>query len=78
VPGVAHLPPGPLPDRFTLGPWQVNTSRDEVAGLGQVHKLEPRAMRLLAVLAQAGGEVVLVGNLMNVVWPGVVVTPGSL
>lgn len=78
VPGVAHLPPGPLPDRFTLGPWQVNALRDEVAGLGQVHKLEPRAMRLLAVLAQAGGEVVLADDLLNAVWPGLIVTPSSL
>jgi DNA-binding winged helix-turn-helix (wHTH) protein/tetratricopeptide (TPR) repeat protein len=75
---VAHLPPDPPPDRFTIGPWQVNASRDEVAGLGQVHKLEPRAMRLLAVLAQAGGEVVLADDLLNAVWPGLVVTPSSL
>ncbi|MCW5634033.1 MAG: winged helix-turn-helix domain-containing protein [Rubrivivax sp.] len=56
----------------------MNVSRDEVAGLGQVHKLEPRAMRLLAVLAQAGGEVVLADDLLNAVWPGLVVTPSSL
>ena len=43
-----------LPDRFRLGPWRVDVSRDEVAGEDQLHKLEPRAMRLLAVLAQAG------------------------
>jgi len=78
VPGVAHLPHYPLPDRFTLGPWQVNTSRDEVAGPGHVHKLEPRAMRLLTVLAQAGGEVVRTDRLLNAVWPGLVVTPSSL
>lgn len=70
--------PHPLPDRFTLGPWQVDLSRDELAGHGQVHKLEPRAMRLLAVLAQAGGEVVLADELLDAVWPGLVVTPSSL
>ena len=42
-----RLPTPPLPDRFVLGPWQVNVSRDELLGQGQVHKLEPRAMRLL-------------------------------
>lgn len=72
-----------LPDRFNLGPWQVKVSLDEVAGgpdphHAQVHKLEPRAMRLLAVLAQAGGEVVLADKLLDAVWPGLVVTPGSL
>jgi DNA-binding winged helix-turn-helix (wHTH) protein/TolB-like protein len=75
---VAHLPPDPLPARFTIGSWQVNTSRDEVACLGQVHKLEPRAMRLLTVLAQAGGEVVPADHLLNAVWPGLIVTPSSL
>lgn len=71
-----------LPDRFKLGPWRVNVSLDEVAGqgahAGQVHKLEPRAMRLLMVLAQAGGEVVLADELLDAVWPGLVVTPSSL
>ncbi|MBL8344861.1 MAG: winged helix-turn-helix domain-containing protein [Rubrivivax sp.] len=80
-----RLPTPPLPDRFTLGPWQVSVSLDEVAGqgsqgtvAGQVHKLEPRAMRLLVVLAQAGGEVVLADDLLDAVWPGLVVTPSSL
>ncbi len=75
---MANLPPDPLPDRFKLGLWQVNPSRDEVAGLGQVHKLEPRAMRLLTVLAQAGGEVVSADHLLDAVWPGLIVTPSSL
>lgn len=73
-----RLPTPPLPDRFVLGPWQVNVSRDELLGQGQVHKLEPRAMRLLVVLAQAGGEVVLADDLLDAVWPGLVVTPSSL
>lgn len=71
-----------MPDRFTLGPWRVNLSLDEVAGhgphAGQAHKLEPRAMRLLAALAQAGGEVVLADDLLAAVWPGLFVTPSSL
>jgi len=57
-------------------------SLDEVARQGehtlQVHKLEPRAMRLLAVLAQARGEVVLADDLLGAVWPGLIVTPSSL
>ncbi len=72
----------PLPDRFSLGPWQVKVSLDEVSGPGPhgepVHKLEPRAMRLLVVLAQARGEVVLADALLDAVWPGLIVTPSSL
>lgn len=81
---MTHPPADPLPDRFTLGPWQVKVSLDEVTGLspgphsGQVHKLEPRTMRLLLVLAQARGEVVLADALLDAVWPGLVVTPSSL
>lgn len=69
-------------DRFALGSWRVEVARDEVLGQGslqgQVHKLEPRAMRLLAVLAQAGGEVVTSDALLDAVWPGLVVTNSSL
>jgi DNA-binding winged helix-turn-helix (wHTH) protein/TolB-like protein len=72
------LPSPKLPDRFNLGPWQVNISLDEVAGKGQTHKLEPRTMRLLAALAQAGGDVVPADDLLNAVWPGLIVTPSSL
>ena len=81
-PPVIRQPSTPLPDRFTLGPWRVNLSLDEVAGhgphAGQVHKLEPRAMRLLAALALAGGDVVLADDLLAAVWPGLIVTPSSL
>jgi DNA-binding winged helix-turn-helix (wHTH) protein/tetratricopeptide (TPR) repeat protein len=73
-----RLPSPPLPDRFALGPWQVNVSLDEVEGKGLAHKLEPRAMRLLVALAQARGEVVLADDLLNAVWPGLIVTPSSL
>lgn len=77
-----RLPTPPVPDRFTLGPWQVSVSLDQVTGqgpvAGQLHKLEPRAMRLLVVLAQAAGEVVLADDLLDAVWPGLVVTPSSL
>ena len=65
-------------EKFTMGTWQVNVSLDEVTGNGQLHKLEPRAMRLLAVLAQAGGEVVSGDALLTAVWPGLIVTPSSL
>ncbi len=75
------MPPQPLPsstDSFQLGPWQVDVTLDQVSRDGQQHKLEPRSMRLLVVLAQAGGEVVSADALLDAVWPGLVVTPSSL
>ena len=78
-------PPGMLPptlnqplETFTLDDWVVKVSLDEVTGNGQTHKLEPRAMRLLAVLAQADGDLVLGDALLGAVWPGLIVTPSSL
>ncbi len=73
-----NSPLKPLPDRFTVGVWQVTQSLDQVVGQDQTHKLEPRTMRLLAVLAQAGGDVVLTDDLLNAVWPNLIVTPSSL
>ncbi|MDE2367926.1 MAG: winged helix-turn-helix domain-containing protein [Burkholderiales bacterium] len=49
-----------------------------MASTDQVHKLEPRTMRLLTVLAQAGGELVPADRLLDAVWPGLIVTPSSL
>jgi DNA-binding winged helix-turn-helix (wHTH) protein len=67
-----------MADRFTLGPWQVNVPLDTVSAAGAEHKLEPRSMRLLVLLAQAGGELVSADALLAGVWPGLVVTPSSL
>lgn len=71
-------PPEPSPLRFTVGRWLVDTSLDEVEGGGRTVKLEPRAMRLLAALARTPGELVGTEMLLDLVWPGLVVTPGSL
>lgn len=65
-------------DAFTIDGWLVNGLLDEVTGNGQKHKLEPRALRLLFVLAQAQGEVVRRDVLLETVWPGLIVTPSSL
>ncbi len=65
-------------DSFDIGPWHVDPALDEVSRPGQLHKLEPRSMRLLLVLAQAGGELVEADVLLAAVWPGLVVTHSSL
>jgi len=66
------------PSRFTVGRWAADPSVDELQVDGQIVKLEPRTMRLLSVLAQTPGELVSTDQLMDSVWPGVIVTPGSL
>lgn len=70
--------PVALPVRFGLGAWRVDAARDELLGPDGVRKLEPRAMRLLQVLAQAEGDVVAADALLDAVWPGLIVTPSSL
>lgn len=65
-------------ERFRLGDWRVDPSSDEVENAGQTYKLEPRAMRLLCALAQAGGKVVSAEALLQAVWPGLLVTQSSL
>jgi len=64
--------------RFTVGRWAADPSVDELRADGRIVKLEPRTMRLLSVLAQTPGQLVGTDQLMDTVWPGVIVTPGSL
>lgn len=74
-----HSPaePGPaLP--FALGRWRVDPALDELALDGRRHKIEPRCMRLLQALAREPGRVWSADALLEVVWPGLVVTPASL
>jgi DNA-binding winged helix-turn-helix (wHTH) protein/TolB-like protein/Tfp pilus assembly protein PilF len=61
-----------------IGEWRVDPRADEIASEGRVIKLEPLRMRLLMALARRPGEVVLSQELLDMVWPGVIVTPGSL
>jgi DNA-binding winged helix-turn-helix (wHTH) protein/TolB-like protein/Tfp pilus assembly protein PilF len=61
-----------------VGAWHVHPDRDEVSRDGRTVKLEPRVMRLLALLASRAGEVVGTDELLDEVWAGVVVTPASV
>lgn len=49
-----------------------------VTGPGGVVRLEPRVMDVLAVLARHGGHVVTREELLEAVWPGVIVTDYTL
>lgn len=61
-----------------IGDCEVDPTVDEVMRDGTTVKLEPRAMRMLVHLAERPGEVVSVQELLDHVWPDVVVTPDSV
>jgi transcriptional activator of cad operon len=61
-----------------VGEWIVNPALDTVSRGDEIQKLEPRTMRLLICLVEAGGEVVSLDRLLSDVWSGVVVGPASV
>jgi TolB-like protein/DNA-binding winged helix-turn-helix (wHTH) protein/Flp pilus assembly protein TadD len=61
-----------------IGEWRVDPATDEISRGTETHKLEPRTMRVLLYLAAHPRQVVDVHRLLDEVWPGVVVTPGSV
>jgi len=61
-----------------IGAWRVDPTTDEISRGAEIHKLEPRTMRLLLYLASHPGQVVDLQQLLDEVWSGVVVTPGSV
>lgn len=63
---------------FRIGDWKVNPALDEISRDGRKVKLEPRMMRLLCCLAARPGEVVSLAELLDQVWPGVVVSQSSV
>lgn len=63
---------------FRIGEWRIDPALDEISRGGSRIKLEPRMMRLLCRLAQRPGEVVSLTDLLEHVWPGVVVSQSSV
>lgn len=63
---------------FRIGDWKVNPALDEISRDGRKVKLEPRMMRLLCCLAARPGVVVSLAELLDQVWPGVVVSQSSV
>jgi TolB-like protein/DNA-binding winged helix-turn-helix (wHTH) protein len=61
-----------------IGAWSVEPLTHQIERDGQSVKLEARTMRLLECLAERPGETVTTDELMNRVWPGVVVTQDSV
>jgi TolB-like protein/DNA-binding winged helix-turn-helix (wHTH) protein/Tfp pilus assembly protein PilF len=65
-------------DLWQIGEWVADASDDSISRPGETVKLEPRTMRLLMCLAESGGTVLGQEQLLNEVWPGIVVGPASL
>lgn len=75
------MEPAPTPETsrpFNIGDWRVDPQLDEISRGDLVIKLEPRMVRLLARLAENPGEVVSTQQLLESVWPDVVVGPASV
>lgn len=65
-------------EELIIGEWRVDPALDTISRGSELHKLEPRMMRLLMCLANAGGAVVSVDQLLREVWSGVVVGAPSV
>jgi TolB-like protein/DNA-binding winged helix-turn-helix (wHTH) protein len=68
----------PTHSPFALGEWSVDPMRGTIARGAEMVRLEPRMMRLLVTLADRAGDVVSADDLLDRVWPNVIVTPDSV
>jgi len=63
---------------FRVGAWSVDPMSNQISRDGEVVRLDARAMRLLQCLAGRAGAVVSIDELLDQVWPGIIVTPDSV
>jgi len=71
MPPPSRKSPAAVP--FRLGDWRVEPRLNRISCPDAVHQLEPKLMDLLVVLASQPGEVFTREELLERVWPGVVV-----
>jgi DNA-binding winged helix-turn-helix (wHTH) protein/TolB-like protein/Flp pilus assembly protein TadD len=64
--------------RQWIGEWEVIPESNELRRGGAVQRIEPKAMELLVYLAARPGDVVTRAELLEAVWPGVVVGDEAL
>jgi transcriptional activator of cad operon len=63
---------------FCVGAWFVEPASCQISRDGEVVRLDARSMRLLQCLASRAGNVVSIDDLLDQVWPGVIVTSDSV
>jgi TolB-like protein/DNA-binding winged helix-turn-helix (wHTH) protein/Tfp pilus assembly protein PilF len=68
----------PAPGRLQVGDWIVEPALNQISAAGRIAKLEPKAMAVLAYLADRPGQVVSREALLSAVWSEVVVGDDSL
>jgi len=61
-----------------IGDWRVSAERNELSRGGKTLRLEPKAIEVLGRLAARAGEVVSREELLEAVWPGVIVGDDAL
>lgn len=66
------------PSSLRVGPWLAERASGELSGPAGTQRLEPKVMDLLCVLAAHKGQVLSREDLMQALWPGVVVGDDSL
>ncbi len=68
----------PAGTMLRIGEWCVDPTCAQISRQGVATRVEARTMRLLLCLAARAGEIVSIEDLLNQVWPDVVVTPDSV
>lgn len=68
----------PTTTTLRIGDWYVDPASCQISRDGETARLDVRSMRLLLCLAGHPGEVVSIDELLNQVWPGVIVSPDSV
>jgi len=66
------------PRDFRAGAWHVRPESNELVSASATVRLEPRAMDVLALLAEHAGEVVSHDDLLARVWPGTFVAESGI
>lgn len=69
---------GTRSEGFRLGEWRVDPAAGELTDDARVVRLRPKVMELLVSLAARPGEVIAKQELLDAVWPDVVVAETSL
>jgi len=64
--------------RRVVGEWEIDPSLNELRRGDESLRIEPKAMELLVFLADRPGQVIGRGELLEAIWPGVVVGDETL
>ncbi len=64
--------------RRVVGTWEIDPSLNELRRGGESLRIEPKAMELLVLLAERTGQVIGRAELLEAIWPGVVVGDETL